>query len=269
VSFKLKKTTFFLILFILTIFTIKGQEVGKWRAGSALILTGRIYTLSCFISDSSDEWSYDEKLNILNLLQESQDWIKKQALQYECIVAFDENGNFGLNEDIKFPFIEIGTASGNEPVDWVSKVLYKVGYRSTSDFVEWVQQNTSSENLQVIIFAKGQGNGYAMASSSEMDKEKYYVEGAILYEKYIGGSKLAAASIAHEILHLYGAWDFYKTFIQTEENERRARVLFPDSIMLRTSYDIDELDIDEITAWLIGWNNDPKKWYDSFREKDK
>jgi len=246
---------------------LQGQDVGKWRAGSASQLTGKVYNLACFVSGPNDEWTYDEKLNIYKLLKESQSWIQKQAQKYNCAVAF-EGGNYGLKEDIKLPYIERGTASGKESTDWVSKVLYKVGYKSTLDLYKWVKAYTSCENLQVIIFVKGEGNGYAMACSTEMDKEKYFVEGAVLYEKYNGGGKLAASSIAHEVMHLYGAWDLYKTFSQTQDREDKARQLFPNSIMLRTSYDADELEVDALTAWLIGWNKEPKDWYEWFRPKD-
>ena len=250
---------------IADLFNKKKPYVDESRDGSASKLKGKVYTLSCFVSGNDDEWSDKEKTKMLDLLEESQRWIRKQALKYKVTVDFNESGNFGLDKDIKFQEIVRGTASGNEPVDWVSKVLYKVGYKSTLDLVKWVENNTDAENIQVIIFVKGRGNGYAMASNSRMDKEKYFVEGAVLYEKYNDGKELASSSIAHEILHLYGAWDFYKAFNQTEANEERAKKLYPNSIMLRTSYNIDELNVDEITAWLIGWNNNPEPWFESFR----
>ena len=242
------------------------QSVGKWRAGSASELIGNVYTLNCFISEEGgNTWTPEEKQQVLEKQREAFAWIKQQALAYQVDVNFDANGNFGLKEDIKMPVVERGTASGKEPVDWVSRVLYKVGYKSTQDFVKWVEKNTNTKQIQVIIYAKGKGNGYAMASSTEMNKELYFVEGAILYEKYNNGGDLAASSIAHEILHLYGAWDLYKTFSQSAENEKRARERFPNSIMLRTSYKINELEIDELSAWLIGWNKSSKKWYETFR----
>ena len=259
------KSSIFSTVFILISFAAQAQTVGKWRAGSASKLTGSVYTLSCFVSGPDDEWEYGEKLNMLKLLREGQDWIKKQAIPYGADVRFDSSGNFGLKDDIEFPTIERGTASGNESVDWVSKVLYKVGYKSTLDFANWVKATKKCDNLQVVIFVKGPGNGYAMASSTEMDKEKYFLEGTVMYEKYNSGEALPASSIAHELLHLYGAWDLYRTFSQTEENEKRARVLFPNSVMLRVSYDIDELEVDELTAWLVGWKKEPKVWYDTFR----
>jgi hypothetical protein len=128
-----------------------------------------------------------------------------------------------------------------------------------------VTGNTECKNALVLIFVKGKGTGYAMAyETADMDKALYFAEGVVLYERYLNDAVLAASSIAHEILHLFGAWDLYKTFQQTQDREDKARKQFPDSIMLRTSYNINELDIDEVTAWRIGWNPNPQPWYDGF-----
>ena len=250
---------------IVDLFSKKKPDVEEWRDGSASVLKGKIYTLVCFVSGKDDEWSDEGKTDMLDLLEESQRWIQKQALKYNVTVDFDEPDIFGFYKDIEFQEIVRGTASGNEPVDWVSKVLYKVGYKSTLDLVK----NTNAENIQVIIFVQGQGTGYAMASSSGMDKEKYFVEGAVLYETYNNGIPLVSSSIAHEILHLYGAWDLYETFNQTKENERKARELYPYSIMLDPFCDANKLNVDEITAWLIGWHNNPKPEFELFRPKPK
>lgn len=259
---------FIVIISFLFPIVINAQNIGKWRAGSAYKLSGDIYTLSCFVSGPNENWTYNEKLEMLNLLTESQKWIEKEAMAYLISLEFNEAGNFGLKEDIELPYIERGSGSGKESVDWVSKVLYKIGYKSTLDLDSWIKKNTNANNYQVIIFVKGKGRGYAMPYSSEMEKEKYYVEGAVLYEKYNGNGKLASSSIAHEIMHLYGAWDLYKTYAQSESIELKAKRLFPNSIMLRTSYNINELNIDSLNAWLVGWNKHPKEWYETFRPKD-
>ena len=260
----MKTIKYFKLFLICFPFFAMGQSVGKWRAGSANVLSGKVYTLSCFISDPSEDWTYDEKLQMLNKLTEATQWISKQAQKNGVSVSF-EGGNFGLQKDIKIDKIERGTSSGKERVDWISVVLKAVGYKNSLEFQQWVQSKTPCKNAQVIIFAKGKGNGYAMAFSSDMNKELYFVEGAILYEKYWTGMELASSSLAHEILHLYGAWDLYKTFQQTQDREEKARQMFANSVMLRTSYDINELNIDEVSAWLIGWNNSPKDWYEWFR----
>ena len=103
-----------------------------------------------------------------------------------------------------------------------------------------------------------------MAYKDEYDRKKYFLEGTILYTSYEEGVPGCAAGIAHELCHLFGAEDLYATFIQTAENEARARELFPDDIMLRVSYDISTQKIDKLTAWLVGLTDDMEDWYMSF-----
>ncbi|CAN5678310.1 hypothetical protein BH10BAC3_BH10BAC3_02540 [soil metagenome] len=252
-----------LILYFVPSFLF-GQEIGKWRAGSANKLEGNVYTISCFISDTSNEWQYDEKVDILKKVDTSANWLTQQAAKNNTILHFS-NGTIGLTNDIKQSQLERGTASGKERVDLISLVLAQNGYNNPIALCDSIFANTKCKNVQILLFAKGNGNGYSMTYSSEMNKELYFVEGAILYEKYWNNYKLAPASIAHEILHLYAAWDFYKTFQQSEEHQNKAMQLFPNSIMLRTAFNIDELNVDEVTALLVGWSNSPKEWYESFR----
>ena len=202
---------------------------------------------------------------MLRKLNESLLWLKKQASRYNVSVNFDKRGVYWLQKDVKLPKIARGTGSGNEPVDWVPKVLYKVGYSSTLDFIDWVTENTSCKNTHVLIFVKGKGRSYAIPSNSRHNKERYFVEGSVIYQKYNSGRESHSAPIAHEILHLYGAWDLYETFKQSAENAQRAKERFPNSIMLRSSVNnIDILEVDELSAWRVGWNTKPKDWYATF-----
>ena len=101
--------------------------------------------------------------------------------------------------------------------------------------------------------------------TEEANEQLYFMEGATLYEKQSNGYTLTSSAIAHEILHLFGGWDLYATFEQTQDREDKARQMFPNSVMLRTSSNINELSVDEVTAWLIGWNDDAKPWYGWFK----
>lgn len=64
--------------------------------------------------------------------------------------------------------------------------------------------------------------------------------------------------IAHEFLHLFGAWDLYKTpFDNTKEAKKRkafAMKEFPNEIMAFAYRRIDSLDISPFTKYCIGWN---------------
>lgn len=236
-------------------------------SGSAKHLSGDIYTLICFISENGESWANSKKTDTIELVKEALNWIERQANRYNQYLNLSEKGCFGLTDDIKFDTIEKGQGIGNERVDWVSKVLYKAGYKSTHDFFNWVKSSTTCNNAHVLIFAKGSGRSYSIAYSPGMDKELYFIEGTLIYEYNINGIPLHSATITHEILHLYGAEDLYANFLQTKRNELIAKVHFPDSIMLRVSKDLSSLNIDKLTAWFIGWNNNPEEWYESFCTK--
>ena len=70
-----------------------------------------------------------------------------------------------------------------------------------------------------------------------------------------------SADIAHEMLHLFGAWDLYELNNNDQARAIKTSEMFPNSIMRTTSNDIWELQIDEITAWLVGLKDQGKDWY--------
>jgi len=259
------KVQIIVILFLVVSLNCFCQSNDKWRAGSAYSLNGKTYVLTIFISET--DWDYKEKLKLYDKVKEAQNWLISQAKTYKKTIEFS-GGNFGLNKTIIVDNIVSGTGSGKEPVDLVSKILKKVGYSSNLQFVDWVKKNTDCTNSLVLLIANKAGRGYSMEYSNGMEKEKYFLEGCLLYKKYDENSSLASSSIAHEFLHLFGAWDLYQTFEQSKEKEDKARKIYPDDIMLRTSYNINELKIDKLTAWLVGLNSVQESTFEWFRPKD-
>lgn len=70
--------------------------------------------------------------------------------------------------------------------------------------------------------------------------------------------------IAHEVLHLFGALDLYKTPFDNKRAERKrkefAMTAFPEEIMAFPLRRLSTLEISPLTEYLIGWRNelDPK-----------
>ena len=223
-------------------------------------LSGNIYVLSCFVSDGVDQWTPDEKNRMLAKTNDALLWIAKQGNTYGKDVLF-EHGCFGMDHDIVIDHIERGRASGKEDVTMIERTLRKIGYKEQNDFTKWVITNTNSKEAKVLIFVKGPANSYCIACSYDHPGECPFVEGAVLYESYLSNRPLASGTIAHELLHTFGAWDFYHTYEQTKEQEKKAKILFPNSIMLNIEYDINKCNIDELTAWLVGWSKKAKDWY--------
>lgn len=77
------------------------------------------------------------------------------------------------------------------------------------------------------------------------------VEFAVVSYKY-------PSEIAHNILHLYGAADMYKTPYRRNENKiEQLQKMYPNEVMLDPyAKNISKLEISDYTKYLIGWKND-------------
>lgn len=250
-----------LILLLLSSSSLDAKQIGNRLQGSARALEGTIYVLTCYVSETG--WSPEEVDTCSAWILEAEEWLVAQAANYGKEVTFI-NGTKGLEEPLLIDNIVSGAGVGNEPVDLVSKLMPMIGYKNGLEFIDGLYRNFDFDGCLVLIVANKPGRGYSMAFRDDFDPYKYFLEGTILYTSYEEGIPACAAGIAHEMCHLFGAEDLYATFVQSAENEARARELFPDDIMLAVSYDINERKIDKLTAWLVGLTDDMEDWYKDF-----
>jgi len=89
------------------------------------------------------------------------------------------------------------------------------------------------------------------------------LEVTVICEKNKWDVETYTATIAHETLHAYGAWDLYAVTPAGKEKAEMAKAKFANSIMLKTQTTINQLTIDEVTAWRIGLT-EKKDWYLDF-----
>jgi hypothetical protein len=233
-------------------------------AGSATSLRGRVYALAVFISTPDSPWDPAAKERMLLKQDIAEAWLVEEARQHDVDLAF-ERGVLGEKSDVVMDTIVQGAGSGDEPVDLVSRVLAKAGYSDPPALHGWAARYKQCDHVMVLLYANVSGIGYSMSFAEGMSRELYFLEGMMLYRDYPDGNELAPASIAHETLHLFGAWDLYETFEQTADRARKAAQLFGDDIMHRTSYDIEELEVGELSAWRVGWNDEPETYFEWFR----
>lgn len=231
--------------------------------GSAKSLTGLVYPLIVFLSEVGYPWTSLQKQNILRLRGEAEHWICDQSRIYNSHLAFHRGGIFGYEKDIVVDYIPNATGTKNEYIDWVAYLLQKIGW-DPLNLNSKLLKESGATHLHVEIYANEIGRSYAIAFCQGSDRQKYFMEGTILYRQDQNGSELISAYIAHEILHLYGAWDLYHNFDVTKDQAMHALRLFPNDIMARTDTSIDKLSISPLTAWRIGWTEFKEDWYDYF-----
>lgn len=227
--------------------------------GSAKVLDGRIYVLSFFVAAS--EWRLDEKLDVFKTIRDAENWLERQAASYGKKVTF-VNGERGVFKPFVAP-VPPDYDSGGPSVTFVKEYMAKAGYPSGRAFLNWAKERAGCPQAIVFVVANKYGRGYALPFFSG-GPDWAFLEGCVLYHS--PAWRLDPCGVAHEFLHLFGAWDLYPTDVQSEENSRRMDKMYPNEVMHRNA-PLDKLQLSPLTAWLVGLNGKKEPWFESFRPK--
>lgn len=217
--------------------------------GSAKELKGKIYVLSIFITDR--DWPQDEKEEILRKQHEAEEWLKESAAAYGSDVTF-EHGNYGYQTPLYYTPLPTGYSTTEKvPVDVVYEVMRKIGWNEPKKFTDWVLENTGCEQTAVIIYCNLYGRGYSMPYDKNYS-DKYYLEGSLLFKGYNENLALYPSSIAHEMLHQFGAIDLYEVKESDKKKAEMATEDYPDDVMRQITYHISDVKLGPLTAWRVG-----------------
>lgn len=240
--------------------------IGRGSVGS---LNGKICVIEYFTNTPDDPWTQKERDIATDRVFEAEAWLKDNASKFGKTVEFTTiffEKNFSTNS------IPDCTENDDKNDNFLHKALRNLNWTDHEDFVDYYKTQYDCNGVIFLVLAKKAGRSWAAAYSrreEDLGRTQDFVEGAIIYsaKRFEDGttSSLCAATIAHEILHLCGAWDFYEEEgIQDKEHADKAEELFPNSIMLHENKDIYSLQIDEVTAWLVGLRG-KKDWYTWFQ----
>ncbi|MBR5715562.1 MAG: hypothetical protein IKX59_03185 [Bacteroidales bacterium] len=230
--------------------------------GSARHLSGSVCVLYLFVGTETSKWNQDEIEATAQKLYAAEDWIKAEALRYDKKVEF-------RNYSIKRQLIDNNIPENPfqpEAVGYPKTVLRRFGYNSNRELHDILTRKTGCQQFLVLVFAHTAGRCYASAVNRNMARNgsgRTLPESCMLYQiSNDTGRELQVGRIAHEMLHLFGAWDFYAVNANDKERSERAAELYPTSIMLRSYGDINQRTIDPLTAWLTGLSRKEQDWYE-------
>ncbi len=241
--------------------------------GSMPNLSGKVAVILYFVSSQGKIWNKADKDAMRLRTLEAETWLQEEAVKYNVKVTF-ENYCYGYEgTDIISDHLPKGPNSDGL-YQLVPNLMAKQGYKGDNwhtKLMDWVKSK-GLDRCFIIVFINDDGRSFSMPytrSMKEGDNTTNYIEGCVTYNKYLNVN-VSSSTIAHEILHLCGAWDLYsdKASKQSVENARRAKQYFPNSIMISTPNNINKVSIDELTAWLIGLSTNKKNWYESFEYRE-
>ncbi|MBO4754433.1 MAG: hypothetical protein J5543_07540 [Bacteroidales bacterium] len=229
--------------------------------GSARHLSGSVCVLYLFVGTETSKWSQEEIEATAQKLYAAEDWLKAEALRYDKKVEFR---NYSIKRQLTDNNIPDNPFQP-DAVDYPKTVLRRFGYNSNRELHDILTRKTGCHQFLVLVFAHVPGRCYASAVNRNMARNgsgRSLPESCMLYQiSNDTGRELQVGRIAHEMLHLFGAWDFYAVNANDKERSERAAELYPNSIMLRSYGDINQRTIDPLTAWLIGLSRKEQDWY--------
>jgi hypothetical protein len=242
------KSRYFLLFPILCCFVPGfGQNYRPSPVKAYLSLTGEVNLLTFFINTAYDYWDEEEVDFYYEELLESQKWLEWQADIWGQELEFNNDAFLGDNKSTVY--LE-KVLRGSNPESTIGKIMKEIGFKGLDDFLEYYQFDLDTRKLKIVLFVKSNNRSHAYNrwSVKEMDL-------AVIYCRNTIGMITGSTVIAHEILHQFGAWDLYYELgrSQTRETSDIIREKYPNSIMRRTSGNENTLEVDEVTAWRIGW----------------
>lgn len=238
-----------------------------WK-GSSKKLLGQCVVLSVFVSDDDEQkWTSGDKNKTLEIIEQAIEWISEQAEPYSVEFEFSCES---LNPDTDIRVEELpgfGTDL-NLKLDTIQQVIEQLGYDDATAFYESIEAEYEGYNIAVLFFMNKEDRSYMIPININHANE--FLDININFKS--PNTHLPYVSVvAHELLHAFTAQDLYNVSL-TPEGEaaaKRAAARFPKEIMHYCGANVNEILLSEYTAFLIGWHNEPQKWYLDIAQPDK
>ena len=227
------------------------------NVGSAKRLTGECMFFNIFIDDPESSWDEESIAGYYKMQDEALRYLEEQAALFgHELTCFATSAEDAL-------YLKTDTYISGDPDYnfWLDLYLMDTEYGGANGLLEallvWAD-DPDYDNYGLLININKQGRSYAIPYNYlEYPNGDYYAERTVIYYStdYNYDYVLVSATIAHEILHIFGAVDLY--YPNDGDDIRKEIIIqyFPFELMHYIPYQMDGATISAFTAFRIGWRN--------------
>ena len=232
--------------------------------GNCKQLCGKVIVVLLYMDDFESTWTEDEITKFTEFeVNPALDFMEKQAQNHNVSLSMEIgyiHSGLYYDDEVIESVKETGYATGD--VLW--KASLGLGYASDKKMLDEYRRQFQTE--EIVCFAIFNKDGTSYALNPKRGYDDYNIREHCLIFAYDRGSNKQNAIrggqssvIAHEMLHLFGAEDFYTPRARKEIAEKK----FSKDIMLHQEYEIHKNNIGDATAFYIGWiDTVPEALYD-------
>ena len=238
---------------------------------------------------STAPWSAFDIKSTLDSLSLAKKWLLEQARKNNVPLVIKTDYYIGkdvstVNKNLPSGSVEKSAQNPNfkkglkELNDWADFIARKVGSsfnitqkdgipevknpRNKERLIAWLRDEYKVESVALLFFVNNYYKTDISLQVNTMNSDD--VEFSIVSYKY-------PSEIAHNVLHLYGAADMYKTLYRRNDKKiKKLAEMCPNEVMMECfARNIREMEISEYTRYLIGWQDTyDAKWTDLFTDKN-
>ena len=229
--------------------------------GSAIYPESGTVLISVYL-DTGLDWTDQDVARTKQYLQTAVEGLNQKGQDYQSSmnVVYDsrQDSRLAVHLSLDIPDVEEDLRQTNRALDAALADL--VDYRA-------LMEEYQTDSVAFLVFLNDSGISYTVPYY-QGDSAEWYLEKSYLYLYDLGGRRNyeVPATYAHEMLHLFGAWDLYETNSSdgvTQQVVDYIQEEYPTELM-RTTYNIwggytyDSVPqvISPCTAYAIGWIED-------------
>ena len=223
----------------------------EYKIGSCYNMQEDLCYYIIFVDDNESNWNENDKSEFVEKkFLPSINYLSNQSSLY----------NVTLNQDYRIcegtanynGVIEAETVQNGVQYDIYTQVASSLGYKSANEMNDSLKKELGVSQVAYLFAINKEGRSYKLSHSQTAIERKY--EFCVFFSQSIGYTDTTCYStIAHEILHLFGAEDYYDPYGDYPEREKLAKEFYPNDIMFGTVTDVNTVSVGNYTAYSVGW----------------
>ena len=197
--------------------------------GASQQLTGNVEILTVFVDDETSTWTQDAKDKYFQEMHKAKDLLSSAAKTQ------------GVALSLNSASFHVAVPEGADWYDYT--MLGYLGFETMVDLHEYYEEDLCMDETPVIFAFNNKDRCYSFAVNAASITNANAQEYTVIHAVHDN----LARTLAHELLHQFGAVDYYFP----DAVKEAAKADFGSSIMNTRGTTLDDL-----TAYLIGWRDD-------------
>ncbi len=235
-----------------------------YKYGACKNLEGDVAVVMIYVDDFESTWTVEEMKNFTeNEVQPALDFLEREAADYGIDLNISVQGTYSAyysGEVIR----SMKRANGKSTEDVLEKVAGQIGHSSDEAMLKVFRKNFDTDEVICITVFNKDGTGVALNPQKPQTdlydpitnvglQEHVVMFSRDIDETEMGPAGSQSATVVEYILYLYGTEALYKDDFRITY----ASYHCPTDLMYTVAPDIFDLDIEDVTAFYIGWTDDP------------